>query len=72
MKLAIITVGTVTYALKCRKLLSKAGIQSKLVKLDSSKTSKGCTYGIELRSEDFYSAVVILRENGIDYSLYSG
>jgi len=65
-------VGTVTQALKCRKLLSKSSIQSKLIKIDSSNEKSGCTYGIEISKANFYSAVIILRQNRIDYSLYNG
>ena len=67
---AIVTVGTVTYAMKARKLLNRNGIRSKLVKLDSSKTANGCTYGIEFPANDLYSAVCVLREAGISYNLY--
>ncbi len=70
MKQSIITVGTVTHALKCRKLLSIKGIQAKLIKLDSSKID-GCSYGLEISVNDYYSAVVILRENDINFSIHN-
>lgn len=65
-----LTVNSVTYAIKARKLLARDRIQSKLVKVDSS--SSGCTYGIEFDAENFYAVVKILRENRIEYSFYSG
>ena len=67
---AVITLGSMTYAIKSRKLLSKNGIRSKLVKLDSSKTLNGCSYGIELLDKEFYAAIAVLRNEGIGYSIY--
>ena len=71
MKKITVTVGTVTYAIKLRKLLLRAGIRSKLVKVNNKKTEGGCTHGVELDEIDFYNAVVIMKNNGISYSLYS-
>ena len=65
-----VTVGSVTYAIKLRKLLSRKGIQSKLVKVEDVKGGLGCTHGVRIKSTDFLSAVVIMRENGINYSVY--
>ena len=72
MNSTIVTVGTITYALKAKKLLSRAGIRSKLVKVESGATQNGCTHGIEISAKDFYHAVLVLKENGINYSVYSG
>ena len=66
-----ITVGSVTYAIKARKVLQRMRIHSKLVKTDASRSSGGCTYGIEFNTEDFYNAVMGLRNAGISYQLYS-
>ena len=66
----IITVGSVTYAIKVKKLLERSGITSKVVKVESSKSSKGCTYGIKIPTTLFYNAVVLLKNKGIDYSIY--
>ena len=68
----IVTVGTVTYAIKLRKLLLREGIRSKLVKVDSSKNKGGCTHGVEVENRDFYRTVSILKNNGIAYSVYNG
>lgn len=66
----IVTVGSVTYAIKARNLLSRGGVRSKLVKVDSQKARHGCTHGVEFSAVDFYRAVVILKDNNISYSLY--
>lgn len=68
----IVTVGTVTYAIKLRKLLSREGIRSKLVKVDAREGSGGCTNGVEIENKDFYRVISILKNNGISYSVYNG
>ena len=65
-----ITVGSVTYAIKVRKLLSRMNVQSKLVKVDASKTVGGCTHGLEFASADYYSVVMELKKAGIKYTVY--
>lgn len=64
-----VTVGTVTYAIKLKKLLSRAGIRSRLVKAEGTTAGEGCTHGVEISSSDFLFAVVIMKENGIPYSV---
>ena len=64
-----LTVGSVTYAIKARRLLLHAGIRAKVVKTVSDGTGSGCTHGIVIPSSRFFDAVVILKENGIDYAL---
>ena len=63
-----VTVGTVTYAIKLRKLLSRAGIRSRLVKVEGNE-SAGCTHGVEIAREDFLNTIYIMKENGIPYSI---
>lgn len=67
MKRITVSVGSPTRAIKLRKLLIRARIPSRLVK--NSNTSEGCTNGVEIYERDFYSAVVIMKENGIAYTL---
>ena len=64
----IITVGSVTYAIKLKKLLAREGIKSSLVKKESAN---GCTHGVELAEADFLAAVVVIRENGIEYTVFN-
>ena len=70
MGITIITVGSLTYAMKARKILRAKGITTRLVKLDSALTEYGCGYGIELPSYESYNVYTILKENGINYSIY--
>ncbi|MBR2343546.1 MAG: DUF3343 domain-containing protein [Clostridia bacterium] len=71
MNSAIITLGSLTYATKARRLFTKNGIDARTVKL-SEAADGGCTHGIEIKKSDLYSAVAILREAGVQYSLYRG
>lgn len=66
-----ITVGSVTSAMKAKRLLQRMKIQSKLVKVDPIKSYSGCTHGIEFATEDFYTVVMGLRNEGISYKIYS-
>ena len=69
MKKTRISVGSVTVALKLRKLLIRARIPSRLIKLNSNESPGGCSSGVEIYERDFYSAVMVMRENGIAYTL---
>ena len=71
MKSIIVTVVSVTFALKLQKLFLRAKIRSKLVKVDNTRTENGCTHGLEIQESDFYQAVVIMKSNGINYSVYN-
>ena len=71
MKQTTITVGSVTYALKAKKALLGIGIKSKLIKVDSSNRELGCEYGLVFPSAYFLDAVAELKEQKINYSLYS-
>ena len=71
MKKTIVTIGTVTHAIKAKKLLMRVGLSSKLIKVGGAYSNEGCAYGLELEGEDFYSAVIELRKADINYSLYT-
>ena len=72
MKKTTVTLDSVTYAIKLRKLLSRAKIKSRLIKVSDGAKLGGCAHGVEFDEEYFYDAVVIMKENGINYSLYNG
>ena len=63
MKKLLLTVESLTYALKSRKLLSAEGINATVVKIDSSDS--GCTHALEIRYDELMSATRILGERGI-------
>ncbi len=67
-----ITVGSITYAIKARRILLHSGIRSRLVKVITEQSARGCTHGISLPSARFFDAVVALKRAGIEYSVYRG
>ena len=69
MNKTVLTVETVTYAMKARKLLLRCGIQSKLIKTDSQVSGTGCRHGLEISSKDYFEAVKILGDGGIRFSV---
>jgi hypothetical protein len=60
----IITVKSITYALKGEALLKKRGIECSVVKVDGSE--HGCRYGIALSCRALTSAVTILSTGGVE------
>ena len=58
---SIITLGSVTYAMKARRLLIREGIRSRLVKVLPENTDNGCTHGLVIASARFFDAVVVLK-----------
>ena len=67
MSVITLTVGSMTSAIKARKLLSLGGIKAKLIKLDEDKD--GCKYALEIKCDNVYSSALILRQAGIEYSI---
>lgn len=67
MEQCILTVGTVTYAIRARKLLSSLGIRARLVKGTRGGGMGGCTYGVEIASADLKSSTEALTQAGISY-----
>ena len=66
-----VTLDSVTYAIKLKKLLSRSKIKSRIIKLSDREKLGGCAHGVEFNEEYFFDAVVIMKENGINYSLYT-
>ena len=68
MKTDILTVPTVTIALKAKKALSRRGIKANVIKIDSSVHQSGCSYGIEFPASEFYNVISIMKEAKITYN----
>ncbi len=66
-----ISVGSITYAQKAKRLLRLVNIHAKLIKLDTAITLGGCTHGLELSERDYYLAVMELKKAGIHYMNYN-
>ena len=71
MNKTVISLGSVTYAIKAQKLLLGIKIHSKLVKLDVGKSIDGCIYGLIIATEDYPKAVMKLKSERLTFSLYS-
>ena len=67
MRKIIITMSSVTVALKAKKLLESKNISSRLIKIDSMKANSSCTHGIEIDYKNFMDTVSILKSKGISY-----
>lgn len=67
MKKTVISLESVTYATKAKRLLSQNGIASKVVKLSSTK-SGGCQYGIEFDEKDYLDIALLLKNAGMKYN----
>ena len=66
----VIKFSSVTYAMKVKRLLNKAGIFSTQTKL-MSPIDGGCRHGIIISENDLFGAVSILKKTGIAYSILS-
>ena len=62
----VIKVGSVTYAIKLKKLLTKYNISSNLIK---NVGAEGCVYALEIKGEDYYLTAKIMRENNMSYPI---
>ncbi len=61
-----IDIGSLTLALKAQKALSSAAIPSTVVKNDSSsKSGRGCSYGLKLSCTQMTNAERVIAHEGI-------
>ena len=70
MQSKMISIGSMNQAIGARRLLSREGIASRVVKLDSKKSAEGCGYGLSYSERDTLDLARILRMNGIRYHSY--
>lgn len=62
-----IRIGSITYAQKGRRALSRKGIRARIVKLENATEGGGCVYGIEVPWERSFEAERELELLGIGY-----
>ena len=68
MQQCILSIGTITYAIRARKLLAASRISARIVKTTSGgRSSGGCTYGVEIDAADMLTASGILSRNQIPF-----
>ncbi|MBR2177314.1 MAG: DUF3343 domain-containing protein [Clostridia bacterium] len=61
----LITVTSVTYALRGQRLLASFGIRSKISRTKNRSSEKGCSYSISVPAGKFDEAEEILKKHGI-------
>ena len=57
--------GSVTHAMKAKKVLSRKGIVAKISKDVNSEC--GCSFIIEVPDEKYFDSLIILKNNGIKF-----
>ena len=67
----ILTIPTVTLALKAKRILGRHGIKANVIKADATTNKNGCAYAIEIPSTDFFSAITLIKEAEIPYGTVS-
>ncbi len=68
MATCLITLRSVTYSMKAKRLFDEKGIPADPVKLDGEYTRRGCTHGVRIDCRRVSYAERVLRENGVPYS----
>ncbi len=65
MEPCVLRIGTVTQAIRARRLLSASGISARLIK--NTGGAEGCVYGLEIHPTLFPHALQLLNDNHIAY-----
>lgn len=63
----IISMKTMTEAMKAKKLLYRRGVESEVVSLDANIIGGGCAYGIRVYGGDIDSVVKLLDDGAVGY-----
>ncbi len=61
---------SLTYAMKAQRILSGAGLHSDIVKLDSSRTRRGCAYGLQFDCSYNDRVRRVLKDGGVTVREY--
>jgi len=60
-----ITIGSQTNAIKASKILKSSNISCEVIKTDKDRT-KGCIFGVRVITENYNTAISILRDRGFN------
>ena len=71
MEECLLTIGTVTQAIRARKLLAAAGIGARLIK-GTNGARAGCAYGLSVRAADMQPSMRLLQESSIAFEWSRG
>lgn len=66
--MCVISLKSMTYALKSKRILSEKGIDSEIIKLEPHMTHNGCAYGIKFECINLYSVTDALTERHVRYT----
>ena len=64
----ILTMKSMTYAMKGQRLLSRFNINSRIVYLNPAQTKRGCAYGLEVNRQNLDQAIDILDKGKVKFS----
>ncbi len=70
MKRMVLRLASITYAMKVSRILKRNNIMARVVKMSDIGVNTGCGYGIEIFEKDLYTVAAILRQEGLEYSVY--
>ena len=70
--MCILTMKSVTYALRARSALAARGIDAEVVNIDPKLTKKGCAYGIRFACAQTLSVERILSSKELPYGVLMG
>ena len=70
MKKIIITLPSLTYAMKAMRLLKRNKIKARLIKLSDVREKDGCQYGLEIYEAEIFGIAGLLRNEKIEYGIY--
>ena len=63
-------IGSVTYAMKGRKLLEAKAIPVRILHNPPDKMHRGCGYGLEIEAIHTAEAITVLKSAGIRFEIY--
>ena len=64
-KQCVAVIGSMTQAMRAQKALAMAAIRSEVIKADSSKTGRGCAYGVSYSCLQEQNVNNVLKNSGI-------
>ena len=70
MSTCIFTIGSITQAMKSRRILAEHSIAVNTIKLSNSTDKKGCVHGIEFGCPYASNIKRILSEHGVQFGEY--
>ena len=66
--MCVVSVRSMTYAIKAKKALEAYDIECEIIKLEASMTKKGCAYGVKFQCINLYNAMDALNKKSVKYS----